>query len=371
MGLVASGHSFYYPFSYRYPLNKYKWISKGTYFYGRVIRGMAADYRKGFFRALIYNGVIREYDDGRFNFGDDTFRGGRMEVGIGESRVGVSIVEEGRGVSAHYTGLDGRCEKGNLNLAFELALSPSGGRAFSCGGKVKKAKTKTGFLVYKVDNSFSNSMGKIPADGRKVNGEQGGMSAVIERELIRRLYLRCSIERWINRRSYSLSKKLSSSLQLIKKLNRKKLCLEWKHGEYGRGILVPWGIESISGSNALKFLFTCKSGEYFSFRNAIGVPWGKDYFGYLIAPSVRFFSPDGHFKGDFSLAFYKALKGTPIYYYYQPSVEGSFAWKYLSGSGFRSTLGFEISCKRTSFHMLFSTDSSGRMDIIIQVVMKL
>ncbi|MCD6380021.1 hypothetical protein J7M07_06225 [bacterium] len=371
MGLVASGHSFYYPFSYGYPLNKYKWVSMGTYFYGRVIRGVAADYKKGFLRALIYNGVIREHDDARFNFGGDPFRGGRMEVRIGESRFGVSVVEEGSAVSARHTGLDARCEKENLNLAFELALSPSGGRAFSCGGKIKNAKMKTGFLVYKVDHSFSNSMGKIPSDGRKVNGEQGGMSAVVERGLARRLYLRCSIERWVNRRSYSLSEKLSLSLQLIKKLKRKKLCLEWKYGEYKREILVPRGIEYISGSNALKFLFTCKGGEYFSFRNSIRVPWSEDYFGYLIAPSLKFLFPNGHFKGDFSLAFYKALEGTPFYYYYQPSVEGGFAWKYLSGSGFRSTLGFEISCKRILFHMLFSTDSSGQMDIIIQVIMKL
>ena len=79
----------------------------------------------------------------------------------------------------------------------------------------------------------------------------------------------------------------------------------------------------------------------------------------------------GHFKGDFSLACHKAMEGIPSYYYYQPSVEGSFAWKHLSGSGFRGTIGFKVYWGKTLFHMTLSADSSDQMDMIVQAIMKL
>ena len=371
MGLVARGQSFYYPFSYRYPLNKYRWISRGNYFYGKVIRGMAVDYEKYFFRSLVYNGRIREYDDGKFDFSNDTFKGGRAEVKIGESKIGVSIVEEGGSIPEYYTGIDSRFKKGNLDLGFEMAISPGGGRAISCAGKIKSKKTKTGLIIYDVNRLYSNLLGKIPADGRKVKGEQRGVSAVVERELSRRFYLRCSIERWTNRRSYSLANKLSLRFQLIKKLKRKKVRLEWKYSENKTVGLVPRKIENISGANTLKFLFTSEPGVNFRFRNSIMVPWGEGYLGYLIVPSVRFLFLDGHIKGDFSLALYKALEGNPIYYCYQPSVKGSFAWKYLSGSGMRGVCGLEISWKNTIFHTLFSVDSTSKIYMTIQLIMEL
>ena len=146
-----------------------------------------------------------------------------MEVRIRESKIGASIVEEGGSIPEHYTGIDSRFKKGDLDIGFEMALSPGGGRAVSCAGKIKNTKTKTGFLIYDVNRLYSNLLGRIPADGRKVNGEQRGLSAVVEREISRRFYLRCSIERWTNRRSYSLERKLSLRFQLIKKLKRKKL----------------------------------------------------------------------------------------------------------------------------------------------------
>jgi hypothetical protein len=147
--------------------------------------------------------------------------------------------------------------------------------------------------------------------------------------------------------------------------------LEWKYVESKTVGLIPREIEYVPGSNTLKFLFTSEPGVNFRFRNSLMVPWGEGYLGYLIVPTVRFLFLDKHIKGDLSLAMYKALEGNPFYYCYQPSVKGSFAWKYLSGSGMRGVCGLEISCESAIFHVLFSVDSTSQIYMTIQLIMGL
>ncbi|MDZ7860201.1 MAG: hypothetical protein U5O15_05985 [Candidatus Krumholzibacteriota bacterium] len=370
MGLVAEGQTFYYPFSYSYPLNNYRFISKGTYFYGKVIRGMATCYKRGLFRIFIFNGLMRKYKDGKFIFSDNLYRGGRLETKIGESKVGASIIRDGTS-SGNYAGIDARIKRGSLDLGLELALSAEGGKALSCAGSIKKRKTKAGILLYNVNRYFGNSLGRIPADGRKLNGMQRGISVVVEREFLKDLSLRCSIERWMNRRSYLLENKLSLRFQLIRKMSNKKIRLAWKHSEKEKKGAMLREIEPFSASNTLKLLFNCKAGEHVKIRNSMKIPWEEDSYGYLIAPSVEFTFMDGLIKGNYSFAAYRALEGNPSYYYYQPSVRGSFAWKHLSGSGFRNVIGFELYYRKTLIHLLFSVDSSGKTDMTVQAVMGL
>ncbi len=370
MGLVAEGQMFYYPFSYSYPLNNYRFISKGTYFYGEVIRGMAACYKRDLFKIFFYNGLMRKYKDGKFIFSDDLYRGGRLETEIGESKIGASIIREGRS-SENYAGIDARTKRGNLDLGFELALSADRGKALSCAGSIKKRKTKVGILLYNLNRYSGNSLGRIPADGRRLKGMQRGISVVAEREFLKDLSFRCSIERWMNRRSYLLENKLSFRFHLIKKMSNKKIRLAWKYSEKEKKGVIPSRIEPFSASNTFKLLFNCKAGEHLKIRNSMKVPWEEDSYGFLIAHSVEVAFLGGSIKGNYSFAAYRAIDGNPSYYYYQPSVRGSFAWKHLSGSGFRNLIGFELYYRKTVIHLLLSVDSSGKKEMTVQAVMGL
>ncbi len=376
LGLIASRPVMIYPFSSWYPLKRSRLISRGSYFYGESLRGGVLGFMARGGELVAFKGHRRRYSDLIFKTDPAWTTGVSARFSRGNSFVGLSIVEEEDDDTQYrLLGLDVRSCLFGIETGAEYAFSSRSGSAWACGLRSSDSgKAKCGVVFYGTRDGYSNNFGTIPANGRKPGDNQRGFALVLEERITGGISTKGYVERHCKWKGGEKSSKFLTRLRLIWETEAADCRLEWKRSEHFDRSLLPYPSFKKESSgyrkNTVKLTVKKELGRYTRCRQVLAVPWSERFSGYLSSSSAKISMLDGKLLLNLCAAFHKSLKGRAYFYGYEPSVQGDFPWKYISGSGWRVAFGMRYSMWKAKIHLVLKGDSKGKRSIYLQTIIR-
>jgi hypothetical protein len=366
-GLVASSYHTTYPFSSGYHAHQCRWVAGTSSFYGPSLRGGAVEAWAGNAHLLIFRGRECSYRNGRLSADGDYVSGARVEIGSVDAAAGVSFcvgrrLPEGRAVS-----VDLRLDRSSVRLQGELALF--GGNAVEgiCAARVRTPETEMKLMI------LGSGLYSASRYGRSFHGRSGpkrGLSVVVGREFPARLELLSAFERWSawdGRRAES-GELMRAELRRLGGISGTRITFSWRRDV--RCDLMPFPPEGAAAfgvtrsAGLLQSIRLCRTARL---RLSVRVPIGVDR-GVMIAPSIWLDRP---FKAAVSCAWHSAYRGKPVFYCYEPTVDGYYPWSALRGNGWRISATSVLSARVVSIAVGFSYGHTGEREGTVQCALKL
>ncbi len=341
-------------FSSAFPANERRWIASNTSGYGRALIGGAVEARRGPVGAIIFAGRERIIRGGRLVMGGATIAGGRVEARGGRSLAGISLMTgpgDGRRLLA---GADARVERGPLRAAFEAARGRAGGIAACAAISARRGGTRFGALLHSIP-SGGCPFGAAGGGNLSSIASYGGASVMAERRIARRGAFRAAIERTVRAGDTERRERAIARAELEKKWKILRLKLSGAAAGSEETPLLPQpGCEPPSSeeNRSCGLLVDLYPAALFSMRLAlkwVGESGGGS--GILIAPMIRARSRGGGVAATVSYAGYRVHGRAPACYYYEPSLEGVYPWKYASGG--HETVACLISIKYSKIQISY------------------
>ena len=364
LGLLSSSSSFSYQYSSSYPMRNYRFIGAGTGFYGSSIRGAAVQLKGSFFRTACFAGSVRKYD---FTHGEEKTAGAVLGLSHGSWRYGGALLEIDefilRGIHFRY-----RPDE-LLDIGMEAAFSKGGDSAWSAALKYSRKGFRAGFILYSVESGFRSRMGRIPGSGTAVNGQKRGMGFTARKRLWRGFYAALCSGGMIRRKSFSSERKVSAGVRLDARRKGSSLVLEWKYSSSRRKDDVPYPpvqpeTEDIKGQ--IKSIINLRLWKKLRLRTSCRYVYGTDC-GVMIFPSSQLSIFNGSLQADLGAAFYRSIRGRPLFHAYIPSARGSYPWKYLSGSGRFPAARISLKLRNLSICISINAESGEKPGSDVQI----
>jgi hypothetical protein len=332
-GLVFGGSGGSSLSSSAFPFRSPRRIAGTTSFFLQSLRGAAAEIRYRNVYAAIFDGRPVTYGPDGPETGVRRVSGARIEVRRNGAEIGFSgssgASESGRFICA----IDGRWRSDRMNAGFEIGFGPSGEPGLLSGLSYRVPGTRAALFLYAVPPGaagvFGSANGRTPGRISSI----GGGAAVVEREVLRRVRARASIERHERFDGFHETVRQTTRLECERRGRRSLLRLTWTDAGDMRRDLVPFPPAGESGhesSNSLGFLSECRIGRKTSVGVALKRIEEADGLGWLVAPVLRASLLSARLRITASFAAYRTALGHPVCYFYEPSLAGSYPLRLVS-----------------------------------------
>ncbi|MCK4236089.1 MAG: hypothetical protein KAX38_03145, partial [Candidatus Krumholzibacteria bacterium] len=340
MGLLFCAYVFSYPFTGGYPFRGYRWLVGRTSFYGRSIRGLAGEVWLGRARAIFFTGSPRYYRSGSFHLEGERVCGGRIEFGAVGGEAGFTVSGDPSSAGGRLLGVDARWRIGKMVLGCEVACDGRARIAGTWGMSLRGKVFDAGILLHGCPYRLGNRFGCTAGRGASAPSRRG-IGVVLRRRIPRRIEIRASLERSSSRAGFDLQKRDLKRVEIVKKWKGGsiKLSFRLKNRESFENVPCPGGESmTFSTSKNLNLLYVWRLRRDLRLRTSLGCPWGKDYVGVLLSPSLGVSLFSGRIMVSAACSIFRSLEGKAIFHFYEPSLKGSYPWSTVSGDGCRTVL---------------------------------
>ncbi len=340
MGLMFKASSFYYPFTSRFPVDGYRWIAGRTSFYGRVVRGAAAELQLDTTGGTIFAGWPGRYRQGGFVLEDGKIAGARFEFKGEDIRMGVtSALYPDRSRCA--AGLDGRWIFDYGIMGWELIPGFPDGGAMVWGINVDAGRTETGFLFHLLPPGVENCYAGIPGTVGSRGSAKRGVIWMMKRRFFSGTILRCAVECSRSGDAAGGKERLNLDAGVVQDYSWGKARLSWSFRNDNLFNYIPFPVsDGGKGSEKERLKLVLDASPAGAVRLRTGTQYNRDNNseGFLLSGLLRFRTARASTGCDLSFSLYRSLRGTEYFYFYQPSLKGEFPWKMCGGNGWMGNL---------------------------------
>lgn len=369
MGLAFSGYFQDYPFSGGYPLRGYRWMTGRTSFYGTSFRGFSGEMWRGPMRVLFFTGWPRSFTAGVCRYEDRPVRGGRIEISLGGGEAGATAyIDPLRG---GLIACDGRLRFGDLACGYEAVVGARRNAA-TWGISYKTRALDAGFVLHVFPNHLGNRFGASPGSGGGSSRAGRGVGLVVCRSLPRAFTVRASFERYA--RYYGSQSQCRDVFRagILKKWKKFSMEASLKSKRYGLFQGIPYPTDEVQPGiyeNTAKVNMMYTRRRAIRFKVSGSCPWGDGHAGLQVSPSLRLRLFAGSIDVTAFFSMYRSITGMPAFYYYEPSLEGTYPWKVVRGDGSRGVLEVTLSTRTVSlsWRLAVGSQTTGDMSICAAV----
>jgi hypothetical protein len=374
MGLLLSGHDSSYPFSGGYPLRSSRRIIGRTSFYGETLRGGALEIWADRTSVILFAGKRRLYKSNLFRFEDDIVRGARLEIEAGERSAGATVICDPGATGDCLAAVDGRIVTRKLRLGAELAWNGSRRCAFAWGFSSGGDRSRIGAVLYSIPYGFGNRFGCVCGNRCRTDSMLKGCSVVLERRLPLRVACRAALENTMSENGFESKRKLTTRGEIERRGARATFKVSWTSRITDRTTYIPFpGSEppETTESQSLHALLTWRPARGVLIRQSVRCPYSRAHAGYVASPTIRLAAFSGAVRCAVCCSVYRSLRGTPLFYLYEPVLRGGYPWRTLRGDGWRMVIRLESRFRTLRLSSLLSSDGGRGVEAAVQLAVDL
>jgi hypothetical protein len=202
----------------------------------------------------------------------------------------------------------------------------------------------------------------------------GGATAVVEREVLRRVRARASIDRYERGDGFHETARCTTRLELERRGKGSLLRITWIDAGDERRVVVPYppgGESGLESSHSLGLLSEYRIDRKTSIGATLKRIDGADGRGWLVAPVLRATLLSSRLRVTASFAAYRTALGFPVCYFYEPSLEGSFPLRSVSRDTETGTLLISCNIKRLCLSIHATLEDKRLPEISLQASARL
>jgi hypothetical protein len=124
-------------------------------------------------------------------------------------------------------------------------------------------------------------------------------------------------------------------------------------------------------SHTVKAAVEVPLGRRGKLKTALLAPWSDTDAGWMTSQSVRFAPIPGKLDITTFISKYHAILGTPVFYYYEPSMYQAYPWKSLRGNGIRAVCALTAGAGGCDMTVWAAYGPSGEIETSIGVKIKM
>ncbi|MBN2072195.1 MAG: hypothetical protein JW814_12135 [Candidatus Krumholzibacteriota bacterium] len=367
LGALLAGYRFSYPFSSGYPLRREKLISKHVSFYSPGIRGAALGARDGGSRIFLFAGRYGKWDESGFRSERQVVTGGRLERLSGRYRSGLTFSQD-RG--ALTIGIDNSIERAGYVAALELLQAAGAKRGLVWGWRRDRGSCRAGILIFRLPSGLGNRFGDIPGGPGEKYSERTGYSITGSLSVKRSQILRGSFEKRNDDDGISSESICRMRVEYASRFAgvRCKLSYSRSTGRKSKFLpLPPEREDQITAKDKIGLLFSSSPAGVIKPRIQAVCLREDDNLGFLFSPSVSFGVGRSLFRTTLFCSLHRSVRGRSVFYNYEPSLPGSYSWKYLAGNGSRFGFHGIVGLGPIKLNIKLAGEDSGRWESEIQM----
>jgi hypothetical protein len=309
------------------PLYAPRGVVGSTSFSSVVVRGGAAELWRGPARALVFGGRPAAFDGARFERAGPDVRGARLGLRLGGAEVGLACAS---GLSAPGTmlrSIDGLWRGGAMDLGVEAAFPAGGEPAYLAAVSFRSPRTKGTLSIHSVPPGIG---GKLAAPGGRSIGpssSESALSASAEQALAERLRVRGSLDRYERATGFDIRRRRTTKVELERVWRRVSGKLSWSSAAEGRERVAPYpgaASPSLERTASLGAASTLRISKGARVRLTLRHVRGPLESGLLVSPGMTLSLFGGRVQSATSIAVYRAFRGTPTCWFYEPALQGEF-----------------------------------------------
>jgi hypothetical protein len=352
-----------------FPFRSPRRIAGATSFFLQTLHGAAAEFRHRNVYASIFEGRPVTFGPNGPEKGECRVSGARIEARRNGLEIGFSgstgICASGRDICA----IDGRWRSDRLNAGIELGLAGPGEPSLLSGFSYRVPKTRGALFLYAVSPGGAGFFGSVNGRTPGRNSSLCGAAAVAEREVLRRVRARASIDRYERADGFHETVRQTTRFEIERRGKRSHLRLTWIDAGDERRDLVPYppaGEIGLESSRSLCFLSEWRVDRKRNIGLALKRVEGTDELGWLAAPVFRADLFSAHVRVTASLAAYRAAYGHPACYFYEPSLRGSYPIRFVSRDTEMSAILIGIFINRIEVFVHAALERNGVPELSLQ-----
>ena len=369
LGLVFGGSGGSSLSSSAFPFRNPRRIAGTTSFFLQALHGAAAEIRHRKLYAAFFSGWPMTYGPNGPETGERRVSGARIEARRDRAEIGFSGSTGGSESGRYVCAIDGRWRSDRLNAGLEIGFDGSGEPSLLSGFSYRVPGTRAALFLYAVSPGVAGFFGSVNGRAPGRSSSLGGAAAVAEREVVRRVRARASIDRYERADGLDETIRQTTRFEVERGGKRIHLRLTWIDAREERRDLVPYppaGEIGVERSHSLGLLSECRIDR----KTSIGVTLKRideaDGLGWLVAPVLRANLLSSRFRVTASLAAYRTAFGHPVCYYYEPSLGGMYPMRVASHDTERGALLIGIYIKRLELLIHAALERDGVPEISLQ-----